>query len=194
MSRGVLAAAVLIVTGAGAATVTWPQAATSTTSAVPEAAPLQRPPTADPVRAATLIVPSLGLRTDLTTLDVDSAGVLQPPEDPGVAGWFTGSAVPGRPGPTVIAGHVDSRAGPGIFFALRSIRVGARIEITRTDGGLAAFTVVSVDLVDKERFPTQAVYGPTPDPQLRLITCGGEFDHGARRYRGNVLVTAVASG
>ena len=45
--------------------------------------------------------------------------------------------------------------------------------------------------VAKDAFPTQAVYGPTPGPELRLITCGGEFDHSARRYLSNVVVSAV---
>ncbi|MFP5370771.1 MAG: class F sortase, partial [Actinomycetes bacterium] len=38
----------------------------------------------------------------------------------------------------------------------------------------------------------EQVYGPTPRAELRLITCGGEFDSGARSYRDNVVVSAVA--
>jgi hypothetical protein len=30
-----------------------------------------------------------------------------------------------------------------------------------------------------------------PGPELRLITCGGEFDADARHYLRNVVVTAV---
>jgi hypothetical protein len=29
----------------------------------------------------------------------------------------------------------------------------------------------------KAFFPAAGVYGPTPDPELRLITCGGTFDY-----------------
>jgi hypothetical protein len=44
----------------------------------------------------------------------------------------------------------------------------------------------------KVDFPTVAVYGPTPRPELRLITCGGRFDRQARSYTQNVVVEAVA--
>ena len=43
----------------------------------------------------------------------------------------------------------------------------------------------------KDQFPTAAVYGPTPDAELRLITCGGEFDHSRRSYMDNVVVYAL---
>ena len=43
-----------------------------------------------------------------------------------------------------------------------------------------------------QHFPDAAVYGPTPDPQLRLITCGGDFDRSRRSYYDNVVVYAVA--
>ena len=39
-------------------------------------------------------------------------------------------------------------------------------------------------------FPTEAVFGPSPEPLLRLITCGGTFDRSRRSYRDNVVVTA----
>ena len=42
----------------------------------------------------------------------------------------------------------------------------------------------------KDQFPTAAVYGPTPVPELRLITCTGEFDRAAHSYLDNLVVTA----
>ena len=43
----------------------------------------------------------------------------------------------------------------------------------------------------KDHFPTSAVYGPTPDAQLRLITCGGTFDPAIGSYLNNVVVYAA---
>jgi hypothetical protein len=53
--------------------------------------------------------------------------------------------------------------------------------------------VLGTDQYPKNEFPTEAVYGPTPDAELRLITCGGTFDRAARSYRDNVIVYAVAA-
>jgi len=122
---------------------------------------------------------------------MDANGVLVPPDSYSVAGWFTGSAPPGDVGPTVIAGHVDSRAGPGVFYRLDDLRAGDVVTVGRSDGATARYRVTDVLVVAKTTFPTGRVYGPTPGPELRLITCGGEFDRSARRYLRNVVVSAV---
>jgi hypothetical protein len=38
------------------------------------------------------------------------------------------------------------------------------------------------------------VYGPVPDAELRLITCGGTFDYARGSYLSNVVVYARLSG
>jgi Sortase domain len=90
----------------------------------------------------------------------------------------------------VIAGHVDSRSGPAIFYRLGALRPGDAIRIIRADGTTARFAAADVARFPKRAFPTQAVFGPTPDPVLRLITCGGRFDRTRRSYVDNVIVTA----
>jgi Sortase domain len=142
--------------------------------------------------ATTLDVPRLRInRSSLTELGVDPAGVLVPPASVTIAGWFTGSAAPGEVGPTVIAGHVDSYEGPGIFYRLDTLRPGDLVAVGRSDGVTIRYRVTDVESVPKDAFPTRQVYGPTAGPELRLITCGGEFDHSARRYLSNVVVSAV---
>jgi LPXTG-site transpeptidase (sortase) family protein len=153
--------------------------------------PAPQPP---PVVAAatTLDVPRLGIhRSKLVDLGLDAAGVVIPPDSTAVAGWLTGSAVPGEVGPTVIAGHVDSYLGPGIFFRLDTLEAGDLVSVGRSDGVTVRFRVTDVVTVPKTDFPTDQVYGPSPAPELRLITCGGEFDHQARRYLRNVVVSAA---
>ena len=44
------------------------------------------------------------------------------------------------------------------------------------DGAKRVFEVYDVVSAPKTAFPTDRVYGDTPTPELRLITCGGEFD------------------
>ena len=61
----------------------------------------------------------------------------------------------------------------------------------RADGTLAVFRVTIVRQFPKDSFPTSAVYGPAPDPELRLITCGGTFDSQLRGYLSNTVVYAV---
>jgi sortase (surface protein transpeptidase) len=136
-------------------------------------------------------MPRIDVDSALVRLDVDDDGVLVPPEDFARAGWFTRGPAPGETGPAVIAGHVDSADGPAVFFRLAELEDGDAVLVDRADGTTARFTVTSVDRYPKDEFPTEQVYGPTPRAELRLITCGGEFDADARSYRDNVVVSAV---
>jgi Sortase domain len=148
-------------------------------------------PVAAPIRVQ---LPSLGVDSTLARLGVDASGALVPPSDFGEAGWFAEGPAPGEVGPAVIAGHVDSRTGPAVFFRLRDIAVGDPVLVGRSDGTTARFTVTTVARHPKDAFPTAEVYGPTPDAQLRLITCGGAFDRAGRSYLDNVIVYATLTG
>jgi LPXTG-site transpeptidase (sortase) family protein len=138
-----------------------------------------------------LAIPAIGVQTSLVGLGVTATGALQVPSTTSVAGWYTGSPRPGAIGSSVIAGHIDSYAGPGVFFSLSRLRPGDRVYVRRADGTLAVFRVTVVRSYTKDDFPTLAVYGPTPDAELRLITCGGTFDSATGSYLSNTVVYAV---
>ena len=91
----------------------------------------------------------------------------------------------------MIVGHVDSLTGPGVFYRLSELRPGNRIFVLRADGTTVAFRVTAVRAYQKDHFPTHDVYGPTPDAELRLITCGGDFDAATGHYLSNVVVYAT---
>jgi hypothetical protein len=157
--------------------------------------PLPAPvPAADEAAPLRLQVPSAGIDTALSAVGLDDTGTLVPPDAPGTAGWFADGPAPGEPGPAVIAGHVDGAYGPAVFYRLRNVAVGDAILVERSDGGTPRFIVTRVVRHPKSAFPTGEVYGPTPGAELRLITCGGEFDRSAGSYRDNVVVYARAVG
>jgi sortase (surface protein transpeptidase) len=152
-------------------------------------------PAAQPVpKPVELTIPAIGVRAPVTTLGLNRDGTLQVPSSTTVVGWYTGSPSPGATGSAVIAGHVDSRSGPGVFFWLRNLRLGERIYVRRAGGTLAVFTVTRVQIYAKNAFPTAAVYGSVPDAELRLITCGGTFDDASGSYLSNVVVYARLGG
>jgi hypothetical protein len=138
-----------------------------------------------------LTVPAIGVQTNITHLGLTASGALQVPASTAVAGWYTGSPRPGAVGSAVIAGHIDSKSGPGVFFRLSSLRPGDRVYVRRADGTLAVFKVTVVRQFAKDSFPTSAVYGAVPDSELRLITCGGTFDPQLRSYLSNTVVYAI---
>lgn len=142
-------------------------------------------------------IPSIDVTSDLMRLDLNDDGTVEvPPLEPDdKAGWYQRGPAPGAVGPAVILGHVDSAEhGPGIFFDLGALEAGDEVEVARADGTVAVFAVDKVETHPKNAFPTIAVYGNTTEPQLRLITCGGDFDSGARSYEDNVIAFATLTG
>lgn len=135
-------------------------------------------------------IPSLGVAASLAPLGLDDAGALEVPDHPDVAGWYAGGPRPGEVGPTVVAGHVDSRTGPAVFSRLSELRQGDVAHLVYRDGFVVTYRVGAVHRHDKDDFPTGRVYGDTDAPTLRLITCGGSFDRRAGSYRDNVIVYA----
>jgi hypothetical protein len=137
-----------------------------------------------------LSIPSIGVDTGLETLALLPDRTLAAPSQWSMAGWYAAGVRPGDRGPAVIAGHVDSVSGPAVFYHLRQLRPGAEVLVREKTGTTLRFLVDTTASYPKERFPTRAVYGPTPLPELRLITCTGDFDFQAHSYRDNLVVSA----
>ena len=144
-----------------------------------------------PVR---LEIPQLQVRSQLLQLGLNAD---QTPQVPPLgrnseAGWYKYSPTPGELGPSVILGHVDSvEYGPGVFFDLGALRPGNTLSVTRSDQTTAVFRVDRVVSYPKDRFPILEVYGNTDSAQLRLITCGGEFDSRSHHYDSNIVAFAT---
>ncbi|WP_033294846.1 class F sortase [Amycolatopsis jejuensis] len=142
---------------------------------------------ADPV---SIDVSSIAAHSSLVPLGLNDDKTVQvPPVDqPLQAGWYKFGPLPGQIGPAVILGHIDGNHQKGIFWRLHEVKTGDQVVIGRKDGSKATFTVTKVDQIAKKTFPTEAVYGNTSDPQIRLITCGGTYDPEKKSYLDNIIV------
>lgn len=146
----------------------------------------------DKLRPTEVRIPKIGADSSLLAVAVDHTGQIAVPsvQQPMQAAWYRLSPVPGDVGPAIILGHVDGNKQPGIFYKLKDLTAGDEIFVTRSDGQNLKFVVDHLTQVPKDQFPADAVYGNTDKPQLRLITCGGVFDHAEHSYEDNVVVYA----
>jgi sortase (surface protein transpeptidase) len=167
-----------------------PQSAPDPTAAV--AAPARPLSSAAAARPTRLRIPDIGVDTKLMELGLTAKRELEVPplSRAGIAGWYRLSPDPGDVGPAVIAGHVDSKSAPAVFYRLHELVAGDLIRVTRSDRREAVFAVDRVERFAKTGFPTRRVYGATQGPELRLITCGGAFDFATGHYVDNVVVFA----
>ncbi|MFI1677137.1 class F sortase [Streptomyces sp. NPDC020607] len=151
-----------------------------------------------PARPERVDVPALKVRAPVAARGLDRDGAIDPPPfaDSGTVGWYGGGTRPGASGAALFVGHVDTETERAVFYDLSTLRPGEKIEVTRSDGRTAEFTVEDVQVVTRERFDAKAAYGPHEDgrAELRLITCGGTFDKNARTYTANVIVSAYLTG
>ncbi len=139
-----------------------------------------------------LRIPAIDLDASFTDpLGLSENGEVEVPKGYEEVGWYKHGPTPGELGPAVVLGHVDSVAGPAVFYSLGQLSLGDEIEIVREDGSIAVFEVTALERYAQENFPTQLVYGDIDHAGLRLVTCTGTFDRGVQRYSHNLVVYAA---
>ena len=144
-----------------------------------------------PVRVS---IPSIGLEGSIDVeLGVTADRELEVPKDPEDVGWWKGGPRPGEAGPAVLVGHKDSTTGPAVFYGLGDVLPGDVVHVEDARGVSRTFTVTDVEQVDKYEFLTEKVYGKTPGPELRILTCGGRYDEKTQEYEDNFVVYASIS-
>ena len=90
----------------------------------------------------------------------------------------------------MIMGHVRWNT-PAVFSRLHTLQRGDEILVDRADGTTARFVVTGQGNYRKVAFPSDLVYYPTLEPELRLVTCGGPIDRLLDITRENLVVFAA---
>ncbi len=149
------------------------------------------PEVVEAVAPVGVTIPALGIDTaTVVPVGVEPDGVMEvPPADQ--LGWYRHGVTPGEMGSAVVAGHVIDPSGPGVFRYLADLEVGDEVTVTDAEGVVRRFVVAEVELHDKAAVPFDEVFARSGEPQLVLVTCGGDWDADRRSYRANVVVTAV---
>ncbi|MFG2478829.1 class F sortase [Streptomyces fagopyri] len=198
MALVLLTGLALIRNGSGEFDVGPPQPATAAAAAddrTPEGG-LAKAPAPLPYSVVDRVrIPAIRVDAPVVPVGLDTDGWVgaPPPDDPNLAGWFTGAVSPGEKGTAVVVGHVDNARGPAVFYGLGALKKGNRVEILRKDGKTAAFEVYDIRVFQKSAFPGDRVYGSKGTPELRVITCGGGFSQ-KYGYDGNIVVFARLTG
>ncbi|MEV0093996.1 class F sortase [Streptomyces sp. NPDC050738] len=152
-------------------------------------------PSLPPSAPTRVRIRAIDVDAPLTGLGRDQNNTLQAPpaDDANLAGWDENGVTPGSTGTAVIAGHVDTHKGPAAFYGLGSLHKDNTVDVARSDGRTAVFTIDAVEEYEKDTFPSEKVYGHAARAELRLITCGGNYTK-SDGYSGNVVVYAHLTG
>ncbi|GAA5159230.1 class F sortase [Pseudonocardia eucalypti] len=155
--------------------------------------PVTAIPPLDPSAPTEVRIDKIGASSSLVALGLnpDRTAAVPPVSEPKQASWYKFSSTPGAKGPSVILGHINGGGTPGIFSRLHELKPGDQVSVKRADGKTAVFTITKLEQFPKGNFPTQLVYGDTPDAQVRLITCGGAFNRAAKSYIDNIIASGT---
>lgn len=176
------------------------QQATATPTQPPTPDPTPHPAAGVPTQRQvetplSIRIPAIAVETTVEWVGLDAEGNMDVPSGYDTTAWFQHGARPGMIGNAVIAGHLDSRAGPAVFFELDKLQPGDEIEVTTSDGERLTFRVDRIASFDAESAPRYEIFGPSTQPRLNLITCNGVFDPAAGAYNERLVVySSLVSG
>ena len=138
----------------------------------------------------TLRIPRIGVDARVVPIQSNVERILEPPQDPSVAGWWSEGAAPGEPeGSAVVVGHTVRNRDGGVFDNVRDLSVGDAIEVDGSDSTLT-YRVQSIDVLSKDEVARDAekIFAQTGPGRLVLITCD---DWDGTAWRSNIITIAT---
>lgn len=142
-------------------------------------------------RPTGLDIPAIDVHsTEFVDLELSDTGVMEVPQGATPIGWYALGPRPGEVGPSVLASHVNYDGVPGGFARLHELKIGDKVTVTRADGSKVDFEVYKNEQFPKSEFPHDRLYSNRPNPELVMVTCGGELNEAAHSYEDNIVVSA----
>jgi sortase (surface protein transpeptidase) len=143
------------------------------------------------IKGLSLKIDAIALNIPLGKTSLDKAGHLMVPVNPNAAAWYQAGPKIGEAGTALITGHLDSPAGPGVFYNLRKLTPGDEVRVGRADGSAAIYKVTkSASYNQDNTFPWNLVYSTSGPSSLRIITCDGVYNPKTGLYNRNLVVYA----
>lgn len=171
--------------GAGTPTAATPVPTASAAPPLPTAVPRA----GLPVRVR---IPKIRVDADVEYVGLAPDGAMDVPKDYDNTAWYQLGPRPGERGNAAIAGHVDSKTGPAVFWNLSKLRAGDEIVVVGDDGVERAFVVRAVESFKRADAPLDRIFGPADASYLNLITCdpASTFNRATGEYAANIVVFA----
>lgn len=130
-------------------------------------------------------IPSIKLSTNIVPVEFKN-NQLMAPADSMLIGWDK-RTYPGD-GTIIMDGHYDSRTGPAVGYNLKLLKVGDKIHLFSQAGKLMVYKVTELISYDKDKAPTEKIFGNNGKQRLNIITCGGTFDKKKGTYNKRLVV------
>ncbi|UKS56347.1 class F sortase [Exiguobacterium acetylicum] len=136
-----------------------------------------------------IVIPTLDVKTNIEVVGKDKQGRMDVPKQTDQVAWYKYGAKAGQTGNVVLAGHLDDKDGPAVFYDLAKLKKGQRIEVTGKAGQQVSYVVTNVMSYPVDEAPVGSIFGATVMNKLTLISCIGTFSE-SKGYDQRLVVTA----
>lgn len=140
-------------------------------------------------------IPAINVETNVITKGLVKEGKykghMATPDNGIEVAWFKLGANPGEKGAAILAGHVGTEKGPGVFFNLEDLEVGDLVYVTGQNGKKLTFKVFKKKAYPRKDVPLRKVFGYTPAKVVKLITCTGDYIESEGTHNKRLVVSAV---
>jgi sortase (surface protein transpeptidase) len=133
-------------------------------------------------------IPALDVNTEIEKVGRLENGQMGVPKGFDTVGWFGDGAKPGASGNAVMAGHVDSKTGPAVFYKLESLQKGDEVIVKDKEGKTLTFVVTGKEKYDRKTAPVDKIFDYSYGSKLNLITCTGNFDRDEGTHEERLVV------
>ncbi len=135
-----------------------------------------------------LQIPAINVDAPVNATGLLDNGEMDVPNDIVSTGWFGNGYMPGEPGNSVIAGHVDGKNGPAVFYDIGKLNIGDEVLVTGDEGQELIFIVERVEVYPFDDSPIREIFGFSTGSHLNLITCTGEYNKEGSFYEDRLVV------
>lgn len=122
-----------------------------------------------------LEINKIGVKADIEEVGKNDLGEMEVPQDSQNVAWYSLGAKPGELGSAVVAGHLDDKSGPAIFYQLEKLEPRDKIKVVDERGKEYLFEVMAKKTYHTSDFPLKQVFANKDGYYLNLITCQGRF-------------------
>jgi len=140
------------------------------------------------ITPARLQIPAINVDANVAPSGLLENGDMDVPNDVVSTGWFENGYMPGEPGNSVIAGHVDGKDGPAVFYEIGQLKKGDEVVVTSEDGEKLTFIVERLEVYPFDDSPLREIFGFSTGSHLNLITCTGEYNKDGAYYEDRLVV------
>jgi LPXTG-site transpeptidase (sortase) family protein len=138
----------------------------------------------------TMEIPAINSSSYVQPVGIDQHKSIAVPSNINFTGWYTGSALPGNNGVTIVVGHVNGHYNEGIFHNLHKVSIGDVIRVEKGNRETVTYRITESKRIDASDNTSLFTKKGQSANELHLITCIGTYLPAERTFDQRLLVIA----